>query len=380
MDVSWIAQRLDESSRLKRCLAFAQSGNINRAGHAIAAALADGGKVLLFGNGGSAADAQHIAAEFVGRFTRDRAPLPVLALTTDTSALTAIGNDYGFTQIFARQLRALGRPGDVAVAISTSGRSPNILAGVATARGQALTTIGLTGRKGALLAGRTDIPIVVPSASTARIQECHITIGHILCEMVEALLFAKERPKDAANTPGGMTTSQPVSSSPKVLDRDGLLALRHRWRAQGRVVVWTNGCFDLLHVGHVRSLQAARSLGDVLVVGVNSDDSVRQLKGIGRPIVPALERVEMLSALACVDYLVMFDELTPECMLSRLKPDVHCKGADYAPPHGKPVPESRVVASYGGRIEFLPLLSSHSTSGFIRHIRNRRSREHAGKG
>lgn len=150
-----------------------------------------GGKVLLFGNGGSAADAQHVAAEFVVRFARDRLALPAIALTTDTSVLTAIGNDYGFEQMFARQVMALGQPADVAVAISTSGRSPNVLAGVAAAREKRLTTIGLTGGDGGLLALASDISIVVPSDSTARIQECHLTIEHILCEIVESLLFAE---------------------------------------------------------------------------------------------------------------------------------------------------------------------------------------------
>jgi rfaE bifunctional protein nucleotidyltransferase chain/domain len=161
------------------------------------------------------------------------------------------------------------------------------------------------------------------------------------------------------------------AANPKVVDWALLLDLRKQARLQGKTVVWTNGCFDLLHVGHVRSLQAARSLGDVLVVGVNSDDSVRQLKGPSRPIVPVEERVEILSALACVDYVVIFGELTPETALSRLEPDVHCKGADYAPPRGKPIPEARTVESYGGRIEFLPWFAPTSTSDLVRRIQER---------
>ena len=377
MDLSWVVQRLDESGELKRRLAVEQAGNISRAGRAIATALTGGGKVLLFGNGGSAADAQHIAAELVGRFARDRDPLPALALTTDTSAITAIGNDYGFEQIFVRQVHALGRPGDVAVAISTSGRSPNVLAAVKAARERRLVTIGLIGGDGGRLTGIVDISIVVPSASTARIQECHITIGHILCEMVETLLFAEESTETAC---GGIANPQLATRSHKVVDWDTLVELRERWRAEAKTVVWTNGCFDLLHVGHVRSLEAVRRLGDVLVVGVNSDNSARQLKGPGRPIVPASERVEVLAALECVDYVIIFDELTPEAALSHLKPDVHCKGADYAPPHGKPIPEARVVESYGGRVEFLPLVPSTSTSDIIRRIRERHSGEHDGEG
>jgi rfaE bifunctional protein nucleotidyltransferase chain/domain len=150
---------------------------------------------------------------------------------------------------------------------------------------------------------------------------------------------------------------------------DALVSLRERYRRENKIVVWTNGCFDLLHVGHVRSLQAARSLGDVLIVGVNSDASVRDLKGPGRPILPQGERVELLAALACVDYVIVFSEPTPETALARLKPDVHCKGADYAPPHGRPVPEKALVHSYGGRIEFLPFIPGISTTDIVRSIR-----------
>lgn len=152
-------------------------------------------------------------------------------------------------------------------------------------------------------------------------------------------------------------------------DWDALLALRQQWRAMGKTVVWTNGCFDLLHVGHLRSLQAARSLGDVLIVGINSDDSVRRLKGPTRPILPDQERAELLAGLECVDYIVVFEELTPDTALLRLQPDIHCKGADYAPPHGKPIHEAALVKSYGGRVEFLPLVPGNSTSNLVRRIR-----------
>ena len=144
-----------------------------------------GGKVLLFGNGGSAADAQHLAAEFVGRFVRERSGLPAIALTTDSSILTAVGNDYGFDQVFARQVQALGRSGDLAIAISTSGNSPNVLEGVREARKRGLDVIGLAGNDGGALASEANVVITVRSNSTARIQECHIAIGHIFCEVVD---------------------------------------------------------------------------------------------------------------------------------------------------------------------------------------------------
>ncbi|MCA9737182.1 MAG: D-glycero-beta-D-manno-heptose 1-phosphate adenylyltransferase [Gemmatimonadetes bacterium] len=144
-----------------------------------------GGRILFCGNGGSAADAQHLAAELTGRFERERAPLPGLALTTDTSALTAVGNDYGFADVFARQVRALGRPGDTLVALSTSGRSDNVVRAVEEARRRGVRTVGLLGRDGGVLAERVDVALVVPSDRTARIQEVHILIGHHLCGQVD---------------------------------------------------------------------------------------------------------------------------------------------------------------------------------------------------
>jgi rfaE bifunctional protein nucleotidyltransferase chain/domain len=156
---------------------------------------------------------------------------------------------------------------------------------------------------------------------------------------------------------------------PRVLSPAELPALGESLRAAGKVVVWTNGCFDLFHAGHARSLRAARELGDVLVVGVNSDDSVRRLKGPGRPVLPAPERAELVAALACVDYVVVFGEDTPEECIRLLRPRVHCKGADYAPPSGKPVPEAALVESYGGRVAYLPLAEGISTTELIRRVR-----------
>lgn len=354
-----ITQALREGTELRLRLIKACTEQVTQAAQAIITCFRQGGKVLLFGNGGSAADAQHIAAEFVGRFACERMPLPALALTTDTSILTAVANDYGFDQVFARQIQALGKSGDMAIAISTSGKSVNMLAGVKAAREKGITTVGLIGGDGGELINLVDIPIVVPSINKARIQECHITIGHLLCEVVEVSLAAGELQ---------IPQEGPTKSTSKVVKREELLELRKRWRTEKKTVVWTNGCFELLHLGHVQSLQAARALGNVLVVGVNSDDSVSRLKGSGHPIIPASERVEILAALECVDYVVVFDELTPEKVLAELKPDIHCKGADYAPLKGGPIPELQIVEAAGGRVEFLPLLPGHSTSDLIQRI------------
>jgi D-sedoheptulose 7-phosphate isomerase len=155
-------------------------------------ALKQGNKALLFGNGGSAADAQHIAAELVGRFAFDRPALPALALSVNSSCVTAIGNDYGFDRVFSRQLEALARPGDVAIGISTSGNSSNVLNAMSTARKMSLHTIALTGSTGGNLRGSVDHCICVPSNETPRIQECHILIGHIIAELVEREIFHEQ--------------------------------------------------------------------------------------------------------------------------------------------------------------------------------------------
>jgi D-sedoheptulose 7-phosphate isomerase len=154
---------------------------------ALVAAYRTGHKALFFGNGGSAADAQHLAAEFVGRYLRERQPMPALALNANTSAVTAIGNDYGYDQVFARQLQALGAPGDVVVAISTSGNSASVIEAIKQARRLGLLTIGLTGGSGGKMRDLVDVLIAVPSEQTPRIQECHILIGHSLCDAVEQL-------------------------------------------------------------------------------------------------------------------------------------------------------------------------------------------------
>jgi D-sedoheptulose 7-phosphate isomerase len=186
-----IRRQFLESAAVKQEAARTLAEPVAAAAERLLTALRAGHKVLLCGNGGSAADAQHIAAELVGRYTRERRGLPAIALTTDTSALTAIGNDYGFDRIFARQVEALGQSGDVLIAISTSGNSPNVLQAVEKARGMGVVTVGLAGRGGGALRTASDLCIVAPHDETARIQELHITIGHILCDLVEAALVGE---------------------------------------------------------------------------------------------------------------------------------------------------------------------------------------------
>lgn len=187
-----IIKAFEESADVKRRFVHGHVDRIVQVARLIVDAFQSGQKVLLFGNGGSSTDASHIAAEFVGRYKRDRMPLPAIALGTDMAALTCIANDYDYTEIFARQVHAHGKKGDIAIAISTSGNSPNVLRGVEAAKARGLITVGWTGGRGGKLANMVDHLFVVPSTVTARIQESHLTLGHVLCELIEEHLFAAQ--------------------------------------------------------------------------------------------------------------------------------------------------------------------------------------------
>ena len=182
---AFVREQLEESCRVKHRFSPELIERIAELADKIARAMAAGGKLILFGNGGSAADAQHIAAEFVVRLREHRQALPAIALTVNTSVLTATGNDYGFEQVFARQVEALARPGDVVLAFSTSGASPNVLLGAKAGRQKGAWVAALTGERGGVLRELCDLLVNVPSEDSQRIQEAHITIGHILCALVE---------------------------------------------------------------------------------------------------------------------------------------------------------------------------------------------------
>ena len=191
-----ILKAFEESIRVKE--KFIEEKNIAKVfdvSKAIANAFTEGKKLILFGNGGSSTDASHIAAEFINRFKRERPGLPAIALNTDMAVITSIANDYDFSEIFAKQLKALAEEGDIVIAISTSGNSPNILKAMDVARKKKLTTVALTGLKGEKFASKATFAFVVPSDNTPRIQETHITIGHVICQIVEEILFEIPRKK-----------------------------------------------------------------------------------------------------------------------------------------------------------------------------------------
>jgi D-sedoheptulose 7-phosphate isomerase len=191
---SMISKRFKESGEVKARFLKENLPKMLEVIKLVSQSFEGGNKLLLFGNGGSAADAQHIAAEFVNRYIIDRPPLPAIALTTDTSVLTSVSNDSSFNEIFSKQIKALGKEGDVAIGISTSGNSPNIVKALEVAKEMGIKTIALAGNDGGTMAKIADVSLIVPSGSTPRIQETHILIGHILCEMVEHQLFLKVAP------------------------------------------------------------------------------------------------------------------------------------------------------------------------------------------
>ena len=193
-----IERWLKESARIKNEVAETESANIEAAAMRIAQALREGKRIYLMGNGGSAADAQHIAGELINRFLLDRGPLPAIALTTDTSVLTSVANDYGFTEIFSKQVAALVTEGDIAWGFSTSGTSPNVVAALRLAREMGAVTVGLTGRTGGEIKQYCDYCVLVPSNITPWIQEAHISIGHAICDVIERTIF------EGSHSIGGM--------------------------------------------------------------------------------------------------------------------------------------------------------------------------------
>lgn len=316
----------------------------------LAARLAAGAQVLACGNGGSSGDAQHLASELVNRFERERIGLPGIALTPDSSVLTAIANDYAYERVFARQVEALGRPGDVLVAFTTSGNSRNVIEAVRTAHARGMWVLALTGKDGGALAPllrAEDVELRVPSASTARIQEVHLLLIHTLCTCLDSV-FGEEASPVQGKVHASADTLRP------------LLAGRHP-------LVFTNGVFDLLHRGHVHYLEAARREGTCLVVGVNSDASVRRLgKGDERPLNGVDDRMAVLAGLAAVDYVLPFEDDTPLALIEALQPDVLVKGGDWAPER---IVGGEGVRARGGRVLSIPFAHERSTTALVERIR-----------
>jgi D-sedoheptulose 7-phosphate isomerase len=312
----------------------------------VADCLKSGGKLIVCGNGGSAADVEHLAGEIVGRFGFDRPSLPCISLCTPSATFTAIANDYGYENVFKRQVQGFAQPGDVLIGISTSGNSANVVAAFEQAREMGIKTIAMTGSRDSKLTGLADICLRSPSEKTPRIQEIHGIIVHSLCRAVEEILFPEKVP--ACLPPGKIISAAELDQF--------ALALK-AWRS-----VFTNGCFDVLHPGHVYVLSEARKLGDLLIVGLNSDASIGRLKGPQRPYHRFADRAAVLAALNFVDYVIEFDEDTPARLIEALTPKVLVKGGDYSIETIVGAPH---VMKNGGEVKVIPLLEGHSTTGIL---------------
>ena len=349
-----IKKYLQETIDVKQQLADKHIDQIHKVALAVLDCFKAGGKLIAFGNGGSASDAAHFVAELVGRFKKERDALPAIALSTNTSSMTAIANDYGYEKIFLRQLQSIANPKDIVVGISTSGKSPSVVKPIAYAKENGLYTLALTGLPGKPLSDLADLSIVIPTDNTPLIQEAHISVIHLICQLVEEGV-CDLKIKEAKN----MVYS-------KIFSPQDLIKNIELDKKQKKKIVFTNGCFDVLHVGHVRYLDEAKKLGDKLIVALNTDKSVKKIKGDKRPIVSQNERLEIIAALGCVDYVTFFDEETPHNIISFLKPNILVKGGDYNPDQ---VVGKDVVESYGGKVVILPFHKGVSTTDMVEKIR-----------
>lgn len=339
-----------------------------------------GGTLFVGGNGGSHSDALHLTGELLKRFDRDRRlaeeerhlfqGLPygeevfgqlergfrAVALGVNTAFGTAIENDFALPKMaFAQEIFVMGREKDALLAISTSGNARNLMYAHTAAKIKGMTTIALTGSDGGELGKVADMALRVPAQKTPDVQELHLPIYHALAAMLEIREFGS-----------GLPFTIPGKGSVIPLER--LESLVESLRRAGKRIVWTNGCFDLVHLGHITSLNAAKSYGDILIVGLNSDESVRAIKGPERPIVGERQRAAVLAHLTAVDYVTIFNDPTTVPILKRIKPDVYAKGGDYTLDTINPE-ERRLVESYGGEIAILPVVDGISTTRLVERFK-----------
>ncbi len=354
-DPTWHEHLQEHVELLGRLGTFAEPASA--AGRRLVATLASGKKILSCGNGGSSGDAQHLASELVNRFEENRRALAAVALTPDSSVLTAIANDIEYTDVFSRQIAALGQPGDCLALFSTSGNSANILSAAQEARNRGMWILAFTGRDGGRLAaflGSADLELRVPHHRTARIQEVHLLLIHSLCAVID-----QSCRQDLQTMPGNTLPPDDkiVLDWEKLAEKIGHL----------RPLVFSNGVFDILHRGHVQYLQEARLEGACLVVGINSDSSVRRLgKGADRPFNPVEDRLAVLAGLGSVDFVTTFDEDTPLRLIRALQPDVLVKGGDWTVDS---MVGAQEVHARGGEAISIPFRHQRSTTALVGKIR-----------
>ncbi|MDP1720699.1 MAG: SIS domain-containing protein [Candidatus Nanopelagicaceae bacterium] len=314
----------------------------------ISQAFISGHRVYAFGNGGSASQAQHFTTELIGRFKGNRKSLPAISLCTDTSAMTAIANDFGFDHVFSRQVESLVEPGDVVIGFTTSGTSPNVLAGLAEAKKHGSLTVLISGNKGQVGPGAADIVIEVGGQETAIIQEAHLILIHIVCELIESKM--------------GLSENELERAVPRFVHESHLTEIQLPPRES---IVWVNGCFDLLHEGHLQLLNKASKMGKYLIVGINSDESVKRIKGVSRPYVSEENRARTLLQFPFVDLVVIFSEDDPLTILRRLSPGKVLKGPEY---RERDYPEKSFLSEIGCTVSYTDEVQGVSTTRIVDRI------------
>jgi rfaE bifunctional protein nucleotidyltransferase chain/domain len=279
----------------------------------ISSAIQNGKRIYAFGNGGSAAEAQHFTTELIGRFKGNRRSLPAISLSSDSSALTCIANDFGYDKVFSRQVEGLVQDGDVVVGFTTSGKSANVLEGLITAKSLGGFSVLVTGDHQSESSKLADIVLEIGGEETAIIQEIHLMVIHVLCELIEVYL--------------GLKSEGTIISNKKVLYESEFNA---ELLSDSKSRVWVNGCFDILHEGHLLLLNTASRAGTELIVGLNSDSSVKSLKGQGRPVISEVRRARTIAQLPFVDLVIIFESDNPLEVLRLVRPNVVVKGGSYA--------------------------------------------------
>ncbi|HUW88535.1 MAG TPA: SIS domain-containing protein [Candidatus Paceibacterota bacterium] len=325
-----------------------QIGLIRSLAEEISQAFILGHRVYAFGNGGSASQAQHFTTELIGRFKGNRRSLPAISLCTDTSAMTAISNDFGFDHVFSRQVESLVEAGDVVIGFTTSGTSPNVLAGLAEAKKHGGITVLISGDKGQIAPGASDIVIEVGGQETAIIQEAHLILIHIVCELIESKM--------------GLSENELERVVPRFVHESHLSEIQ---LPPHEAIVWVNGCFDLLHEGHLRLLNQASKMGKYLVVGINSDESVRRIKGASRPYVSEENRARTLLQFPFVDLVVIFAEDDPLTVLKHLRPGKVIKGPEY---RERDYPEKSFLTEIGCTVSYTDEVQGVSTTRIVDRI------------
>jgi len=271
-----------------------------------------GKRLYAFGNGGSAAEAQHFTTELIGRFKESRKSLPAISLCSDSTALTCIANDFGYDEIFSRQVEGLVEAGDIVIGFTTSGKSKNVLFGLQSAKKMHGKAVLVTGNNDVSDEFEFDTILQIGGSETAVIQELHLSIIHILCDLIEINM--------------GLAPRIPKESGPKIV-------YDHQFNKDilpdKNLITWVNGCFDILHEGHLMLLNEAANLGGSLIVGINSDTAVKKLKGENRPFITELNRARTLAQFPLVDLVVIFDSEDPVDILTKIHPNAVVKGSTY---------------------------------------------------